>query len=97
MFAEQHFEDAFVDQVVLSPVGHHPHLVGLLAEPVNPSFPLFQAGGVPRQVVVNNRVAVSLQVDPLAQTVRGDENRAVMLQAVRTRGLAVRRGVTGRW
>ena len=48
-------------------------VAALLAEPVDAAFALFVAGGVPRQVVVDDRGEAVLQVDALRQAVGGDQ------------------------
>src|SRR2546426_626896 len=49
MFAEQDVEYDPVDAVVGAVVGRHPYFRTALAEAVDPAFPLFVAGRVPRQ------------------------------------------------
>ena len=44
-----------------------------LAEPVDAALALFVAGGVPRQVVVDDGGEAVLQVDALRQAVGGDQ------------------------
>ena len=74
MLADQYVEHEAVDLVVDTVIGHDADDRGGLAVAVDAALALFVAGGVPRQVVVNDRVEVLLQVDALAQTVGADQN-----------------------
>src|SRR5690606_12268917 len=74
VLAEQDVEDDAVDAVVL-PVDHEgPDDVARLAEAVDAAFALLVPGGVPRQVVVDDRLEVLLEVDALGEAVGGDEH-----------------------
>ena len=53
----------------------------LLAESVDAAFALFVAGGVPRQVVVDDGGEAVLQVDALRQAVGGDQQAGAVVGA----------------
>ena len=74
MLAQQHVEDDAVDAGVL-PVDQQraDHVAGL-AKAVDPSFPLLVTGRVPGEVVVDDRLEVGLEVNPLGEAVGGHED-----------------------
>ena len=62
VLAQQHVQDDPVDAVVGAVQRDRADDVSALAEPVDPAFALLVAGRVPRQVVVDDRLEVFLQV-----------------------------------
>ena len=72
--AQEHVEDDLVDLVVGAVEQHRLDLGARLAEAVDPALPLFEAVGVPGQVVVHDRVEMLLEVDALRQAVGRDQN-----------------------
>ena len=73
MAADQDVEHDAVDAVVVAVVGDGAHGRGALAEPVDAALALFVAGGVPREVVVDDGGEAVLQVDALGEAVGGDQ------------------------
>ena len=74
VLADEDIEDHAVDRVVPAVVGDHPHLGSSLAEAIHPAFALLVPRRVPREVVVEHRVEVVLEVDALGQAVGANEN-----------------------
>ena len=71
--AQEHVQDEPVDRVVAAVERDHATVLRL-AVPVHAAFALLVAGRVPGEVVVDDRVEAALEVDPLGQAVRGDED-----------------------
>ena len=76
VLAAEDIEDHAVDRVVPPVVGDHPHVGPSLPEAVHPSLALLVPRRVPREVVVEHRVEVVLEVDALGEAVRADEDEA---------------------
>ena len=74
VLAEQDVKHDAVDLVVHAVVGQHPDDLGGLAVAVDSALTLFVAGRVPGEVVVDDRVEVVLEVDPLGQAVSADQH-----------------------
>ena len=74
VLADQDVEHESVDLVVDAVIGDHPDDLRGLAVAVDPPLALLVAGGVPRQVVMDDGVEVLLQVDPFAQAVGADQH-----------------------
>ena len=74
VLADEHVHDDAVDAVVGAVQGDRADDLPRLAEPVHPAFALLMAGRVPRQVVVDDRLEILLQVDALGQAVGGDQD-----------------------
>ena len=72
--AQEHVEDDAVDGVVRAVDEAGLDFGGLLAEAVDAALALFEAVGVPRQVVVQHAGEEVLQVDAFAEAVGGDEH-----------------------
>jgi hypothetical protein len=53
---------------------HRLDLPPRLPEAIDASLPLFEPVGVPRQVVVNDRIEMFLKLDPFAKAVSRDQN-----------------------
>ena len=72
--AENHFQHDAVNWIIrpVQQIGFHDGCG--LAKSVNPTFALFQPIGIPRQVVVQNRREIALEIDALAQTVGTNED-----------------------
>ena len=72
-FFKDNVEDKPVYRVVLSVNHGTAHLGRFLPEAVYPALALFMAGGIPGQIVMNNRVKTVLKVDAFGKTVGGNE------------------------
>jgi hypothetical protein len=93
-------EQASVDVTLAGPVSDEvPEVAGLgLADPVDPSEPLLDAIGVPRQVVVDHEVG-ALEIDPLPCRVGRDEDhdrRVVLEGALSSPALVARQAAVDR-
>src|SRR5262249_12304909 len=62
--------------------------VALLSEAIDAPFPLLVAGGVPRQIVVYDRIEIGLEVDAFGEAIGGDEDALVELAEGVDPGLA---------
>ena len=95
VLADEDIEDHTVDRVVGPVVGNDPDLASTLTETVHPSLALLVARRIPRQVVVQHRVEVLLQVDAFRQAVGADqhEQTAAIDENVDTRFTFSRREV----
>jgi len=76
---EDHLEDETVDRVVL-PVEHGAaDFLRLLAEAIDTALALLVAGGIPREVVMDDRGEAVLEVDAFGEAVGRDEDRLLGL------------------
>ena len=87
VLANQHLQNQGVDLVVRAVDGQHLHFGADLTVAVHAALALIQAGGVPRQVVVDHGAEVVLQVDALGQAVGGHQHAALGLGQFRDHGL----------
>src|SRR5687767_11734429 len=69
MLTDEHVEHNAVDLVVYTIEGEHAHRTARLAIAVDAALALLVARGVPRQIIVHDRVEVLLEIDALAETV----------------------------
>ncbi len=89
---EQHLQHDAVHGIVLPVEGDDAHLLAWLAVAVYAALPLLVAGGVPTEVVVDDRVEVALQVDALGEAVRADQHPLRRLGQVQDPLFALGRG-----
>jgi hypothetical protein len=73
---EKHVQHDSVHGAVRAEVAHGFNDLGPLSVAVHAALALLQPVGVPGQIVVQHRVEAVLEVDPLAQAVRGDKHAA---------------------
>src|SRR5262249_9602083 len=73
VLAQQHVEDYAIDLVVYAVVGQSPDFIARLSVSIHTAFALFVARRIPRQVVMDHRVEVLLQVNAFAQAVSADQ------------------------
>ena len=90
VLSQQDVEHDAVDLVVEAVVHEHAHLVSRLPVAVDPALALLVPGGVPAQVVVDDRVEAVLEVDAFTQAIRGDEDAARRVRKLVDATLAIR-------
>ena len=73
LLGSENIQDNAIDTVVGPVVGENADGLFLLAEAVDPSLALLVAGGVPCEVVVDDRIEGVLEVDTLGEAVGCDE------------------------
>src|SRR5262249_46516687 len=77
VLTDEHVEHNAVDLVVYTVEGEHTHRTTRLAIAVHAALALLVARGVPRQVIMHDRVEVLLEIDALAETVSADQHALV--------------------
>src|SRR5690606_19483430 len=73
-FLEDDLEYRSIDGVVRAVEQRRTHHAPLLPEAIDASLALLVARGIPREIVVNDRVEVVLEVHTLGEAVGGDED-----------------------
>jgi hypothetical protein len=76
VFSEENPQDDTVDACVFPVIRDHTNLRAWLPIAVNATFTLLVASRIPRQIVVEDRVEVLLQVDAFAEAIGGDKYSA---------------------
>jgi hypothetical protein len=71
---DEDIDDAAVDLIVDAEVCHDAHGGLGLSKAIHAAFPLFVAGRIPRQVVVDHRIEVLLEVDALAEAISANQH-----------------------
>ena len=92
VFAKEDVENNAVDLVVDTEERDDANLRARLAEAVDSPFPLVVAGGIPREVVVDDRIEVGLEIDPFTEAVGADEQPLGMFRELRDPVLTLLRG-----